>query len=178
MNYIEVPVTEEMRREAQERNEAKQRIYGKLKTRRLDKPFQRMTGFIAEAAVNKIYDQLIYSDDNHYDFTGSLKGKSVTFDVKSNSCGVPPKSHYTAEIYDEGNFKCDVYIICSVLYNKEFKEHTKVFINGFTPQKRFLRDRNFVPKGTQRVGYKTEDDRWEISYSKLFEPQLLIAMLS
>ena len=176
-DFIEIPVTEDILKEAQERDQIKRDIYGDIKTRRTNKSFHRMTGFIAEVAINRTFGKLKYSDDNHYDFIGNIKDRQITFDSKANSCQSIPQPHYEASIYDEGNFKSDVYIISRVLYNKEFNEYHKVWINGFISQKNFIKHRFLVKKGTKRFGYTCDDDRWEIRYTNLRKPRMLFDVL-
>ena len=176
-DFIEIPITQDIMEEAAERDRINREKYGRIKTRRVDKPFQRMIGYIAEVAVKRTFDKLSYSDNNHYDFTGKIKDRELTFDSKANSCKSVPRVDYDASIYDEGNFKSDIYIISRVMYIREFNQYLKLWITGFITQKDFINKREFVEKGTQRYGYVCDDDRFEIKYTSLHKPKDLIDIL-
>lgn len=165
-DFIEVKITPEMIEEAEERNKTKKAIYGTLKTRRTKSTRARMTGFIGEVAAKKVFQKLSYSDENDVDLVS--KDNKITFDVKSNGGNTNPQLTHCATIYEK-NYPCGVYIFAKVL-----NDFSKLWITGFIPKQELVEKVKLVPKGTVRIGYVCEDDRYELEYSHLYKPSLLL----
>lgn len=155
---IEIDITKEMLDEAKNRNTAFQKKYGNIGTHRLDKDKQRITGYLAEAAI-KHFCGMDYSDEDSVDF----KHNGVTFDSKAQGCNSKPKEYFVATLYEEQKRRNVDYYIFSRVKN----DWTKVWICGFASKEDFFKKAKLIQAGTKNNNFTYDQSRFEIEYKKL-----------
>ena len=165
--FVEVDVTQEMSAAAEKRNQEFYSKYGNAGTHRTDKSRQRITGYLAEAAVKHAFDKLEFSEDPTIDFTF----KGITFDVKAQGCNSAPELKFVGTLYEEqATRKTDFYIFTRVK-----NDSSKVWIAGFISKKNFFEKAQLISAGTSNNNFTYDQSRYEIPYFKLTKPRELIA---
>jgi len=155
---IEVEVSKNMIEEAKQRNESFKDKYGNIGTHRLDKSKQRITGYLAEAAIRNVYG-IEYSDDDSVDF----KHNNKTIDSKAQGCNSTPKPYYAATLYEEQKKRdVDFYI-----FSRVKNDWKKVWICGFISKEDFFKKSKLIPAGTKNNNFTYDQSRFEISYNNL-----------
>ena len=168
-DFLEVFITKEMMKEAEERNLLFYRKYGNRGTNRLDKKNQRITGYLAEVAINTCFNKIKYSDNDEVDFV-SFKKNKITFDSKAQGCNTKPKINYVGTLYEnQKNRNCDV-----LIFSRVKNTHDVVWITGFMPKQQFLEVSKLIPKGVKNNNFTYDESRYELEYSQLYDPHLLI----
>lgn len=157
-NIIEIDITKEMLAEAQERNKKFLSKYGHVGTHRLNKDKQRITGYLAEAAI-KNFCGIEYSDEDTVDF----KHEETTFDSKAQGCNSKPKEYFVATLYEEQkNRNVDYYI-----FSRVQNDWKKVWICGFISKKEFFKKAKLIKAGTKNNNFTYDQSRFEIEYKML-----------
>jgi len=154
----EVNITDKMLSEAKSRNEKFQKKYGNIGTHRTDKTKQRMTGYIAEAAI-KYLCGIDYSDDDSVDFTYG----QITLDSKAQGCNSAPKDYYVATLYEEQkNRDVDYYV-----FSRVKNDWSRAWICGFISKNLFFDKAELIPAGTKNNNFVYDQSRFEIQYKNL-----------
>jgi hypothetical protein len=167
-DFLEVLITKDILKEAEERNNLFYKKYGNKGTNRLDKNNQRITGYLAEVAIKHTFKKLNYSEDDEFDFISSTK--KITLDSKAQGCNGKPKINYVGTLYEnQKNRKCDV-----LIFSRVKNTHDVLWVAGFITKKEFLNISNLIPKGTKNNNFTYDESRYEIEYSSLYKPSLLI----
>jgi len=157
-NIIEIEITDEMLEEAKKRNKKFLEKYGHIGTHRLNKDKQRITGYLAEAAI-KNFCKIEYSNEDSVDF----KHKETTFDSKAQGCNSKPKEYFVATLYEEQkNRNVDYYI-----FSRVQNDWKKVWICGFISKKDFFKNAKLIKAGTKNNNFTYDQSRFEIEYKKL-----------
>lgn len=168
-DFLEVFITPEMMQEAEERNNLFYKKYGNVGTNRLDKKNQRITGYLAEIAIKSCFNKIKYSDIDDVDFI-SNNSKQITFDSKAQGCNGKPKINYVGTLYEnQKNRNCDI-----LIFSRVKNTHDYVWITGFITKKQFLNVSKLIPKGTKNNNFTYDESRYELEYSELYNPNLLI----
>lgn len=156
---VRINVTPEIKKEAQERNEAFKKKYGNRGTHRLDKNRQRETGYLAEAAINSYCKNLSYSDDDKVDFIMN----DSTIDSKAQGCNVEPKGYFAATLYeDQKNREVDFYI-----FSRVKNDSTAVWICGVISKEEFFTRAKLIKAGTKNNNFTYDQSRYELTYNDL-----------
>lgn len=167
-DFLEVVVTKQILKEAQDRNQYFYRKYGNNGTNRIDKKNQRITGYLAEAAINHTFKKLNYSGDDEVDFIS--ESKLITLDSKAQGCNGKPKINYVGTLYEnQKNRNCDILIFSRVKNTNDV-----VWITGFITKQEFIKISKLIPKGTKNNNFTYDESRYEIEYSSLYNPSLLL----
>lgn len=159
MEIISVKVTQKILNDAKDRNEQYKKKYGNCGTHRLNSDRQRMTGYLAEAAIVDIFSGIKYSNNDNVDF---LFG-SITLDSKAQGCNSKPLSHYTATLYEEQKFRPVDYYIFSRVKN----DFSIVWICGLISKQKFFNIAKLAPSGTETNNFVYDQSRYEIEYNQL-----------
>jgi hypothetical protein len=166
-NFIEVIITDKMKKEAEERNQRFFFKYGNAGTNRLDKKNQRITGYLAEIAIKNTFGNLNYSETDDVDFVSV--SEETTFDSKAQGCNTKPRAEYVGTLYEtQAKRKCDV-----LIFSRVKNSHDKVWITGFMPKDEFLKKSKLVPQGTRNNNFTYDEARYEIAYGCIYKPSLL-----
>jgi hypothetical protein len=167
-DFLEIVVTKQLIKEAQDRNQYFYRKYGNLGTNRIDKKNQRITGYLAEVVIKHTFKKLNYSDDDEVDFIS--ESKLITLDSKSQGCNGKPKTNYVGTLYEnQKDRNCDI-----LIFSRVKNTHDLVWITGFITKKEFLKISNLIPKGTKNNNFTYDESRYELEYSSLYNPSLLL----
>lgn len=167
-DFIEVFITNDMKKEADERNMAFFKKYGNSGTNRIDKKNQRITGYLAEVAIKHTFQKLIYSEDDNVDFLSC--SKKITFDSKAQGCNSKPKLDYVGTLYEsQKNRKFDM-----LIFSRVKNTHDIVWITGIISKNDFLKKSKLIPKGTKNNNFTYDESRYEIEYGELYNPKLLL----
>jgi hypothetical protein len=169
-DIIDVFVTQEMIKEAEARIEYFDKKYkhkNGVGTYRKEKN-QKMTGYLAEAAVNHKFDKLKYytEDDDRHDF---ISKAGITFNVKSLGCKCRPKPNFVANVYTDGKYFSEWYIFARVKY-----DFSVVWIAGIIPKDEFLKKAVIREKGYQGANFVYREPRFELEFNKMYKPSLLL----
>jgi hypothetical protein len=163
--FIEVDVTAEMVTEANRRNDEFFAQCGHSGTYRRDKGRQRITGYLAEMAIREVFPSLKFSESPDVDFV-SHNGK--TYDSKAQGCNGPPRSHFSATLYEnQASRKVDF-----LIFSRVMNDSSKVWIGGFIEKKKFLEQADYVPAGTPNNNFTYDQSRYVIEYKKLMVPEI------
>jgi hypothetical protein len=166
-DFLEIVVTPQIIKEAQDRNQYFYRKYGNIGTNRIDKKNQRITGYLAEVAIKHAFNKLNYSDDDGVDFIS--KSKLITLDSKSQGCNGKPKINYVGTLYEnQKNRKFDI-----LIFSRVKNTHDMVWVTGFITKDEFLKKSKLIPKGTKNNNFTYDESRYELEYSSLYKPSLL-----
>jgi len=166
-DFIEVSISGEMLKEAEDRNRIFFKKYGNIGTNRKDKENQRITGYLAEIAIKNTFDKLSYSETDDVDFTS--KSKKITFDSKAQGCNGKPRIDYVGTLYEtQAKRNCDI-----LIFSRVKNTHDKVWITGFVPKSEFLKISKLIPKGTKNNNFTYDESRYEIEYNLIYKPELL-----
>jgi len=161
-----VEVTPDILEEAKERNKKFFNSFGNSGTHRMDKDNQRITGYLAEAAINHSIPTLTYSNNNAYDFINPI-GK--TFESKAQSGNGKPYPYFAATTYPEQELPCDFLIFSRVLNNL-----SKVYICGFISIPDYKRIRQYIEANTPNNNFMYKEARWQITLDQLKNIRLLM----
>lgn len=164
--FVTVHITEEMRAEAEKRNQIFYEKYGNAGTHRTDKSRQRMTGYLAEMAVKTVFPKLEFSSNPQYDFVHLGK----TFDVKAQGCNSEPGINFVGTLYEEQRFRDVNFYIFTRVKN----DSSRVWIAGFITKDKFLQTAKLIPAGTKNNNFTYDQSRYEIEYGKLIRPKLFL----
>ena len=166
-NFIEVIISEDIRKEAEKRNMEFYKKYGNSGTNRKDKKNQRITGYLAEVAIKHTFQKLIYSEDDSVDFLS--KSKKITFDSKAQGCNGKPKLDYVGTLYEnQKNRNFDM-----LIFSRVKNTHDVLWITGIISKSDFLKKSKLISKGTKNNNFTYDESRYEIEYSELYNPNLL-----
>lgn len=168
-DIFEVKITPEMYKEAQERNEAFEKMFGVYGTHRTEHNRKkiRMTGYLAEVVIKYTIPILRYSDEVQYDFKSP---KNKTFDSKSQGCNFKPHIDYIGTLYeDQKNREVDYYI-----FNRVKNDFSVAWICGFIPKEEFLQKAEFISKGTKVKNITYDTSRFALEYQNLYKIDYLI----
>lgn len=167
-DFLEVIVNKKILKEAQERNLYFYKKYGNKGTNRLDKNNQRITGYLAEVAIKHTFKKIDYSENDEFDFISSTK--KFTLDSKAQGCNGKPKTNYVGTLYEnQKDRNCDI-----LIFSRVKNTHDLVWITGFITKKEFLKISNLIPKGTKNNNFTYDESRYELEYSSLYNPSLLL----
>jgi hypothetical protein len=163
--FLEVDVSKEILDKAESRNQLFLKKYGNSGTHRTNKSRQRITGYLAEAAVQTIFPKLEISNNEKFDFTL----QNVTFDVKAQGCNVEPQPDYVGTLYEEQAVRSpDFYV-----FARTRNDLNKVWIIGFISKKNFFNKSKLIPSGTKNNNFSYDQSRYEIQYNQLTVPKKL-----
>lgn len=167
-DFIEVDITKEMLYKANERNQIFFEKYRNTGTNRLGSKNQRITGYLAEIAIKHIFSVLDYSETDDVDFVSRLD--KTTFDSKAQGCNGKPQIDYVGTLYENQANR----IFDTLIFSRVKNTQDKVWITGFISKKEFLETSKLMPAGTQNNNFTYDEARYEIPYSLIYKPRLLI----
>jgi len=166
--FLEITVTHEIYQVAQNRNEEFFAICGN-KGRLRDNESQRMTGFLAEAAINSVLPFLGFSNDSRFDFIFG----NLTFDAKATGCNGPPRPDFDAMLYEyQMERNVDYYI-----FNRVKNDFSKVWITGFVSKKDFMKMAKYIPAGQKNQNFTYDQPRFTVQYQNMTKPFDFVANL-
>jgi hypothetical protein len=168
-DILEVKITPEMFKEAEERNAIFERKFGKYGTHRIEHNRRkiRMTGYLAEVAIKHTIHILRYSDEVQYDFKSQ---KNKTFDSKSQGCNFKPHIDYIGTLYeDQQNREVDYYI-----FSRVKNDFSVAWLCGFIPKSEYLQKAEFITKGTRVKNITYDTSRFALEYQNLYKIDYLI----
>lgn len=168
-DILEVIITPEMIKEAEERNEIFEKRFGKYGTHRTEQSWKkiRITGYLAEVAIKHTVKKLDYSDDVKYDFKSP---KQKTFDSKSQGCNFKPHIDYIGTLYeDQQNREVDFYI-----FSRIKNDLSLAWICGFIPKEEYFQKAEFITKGTKVKNITYDTSRFALEYKHLYKIHNLI----
>ena len=157
---VEVEVTKFMLDEANKRNKKFYEMFGHTGTHRSNKHRQRITGYLAEAAISDTYADIVYAEGYSVDFV--LKN-SDTIDSKAQGCNGKPMSNYSATLYEEQKNRDTDYYIFSRVKN----DFSVVWICGIISKKKFFKIADLKKAGTKTNNFTYDQSRYEIEYNQL-----------
>jgi len=156
---IDIKITKNIFDKAQQRNEKYKNKYGNAGTHRINKDRQRMTGYLAEAAITDRFAQIKYSKNDVVDFV--LGG--VTIDSKAQGCNSRPLMSYSATLYEEQkNRQTDFYI-----FSRVKNDFSMIWICGIISKPKFFDEAKLIPVGTKNNNFTYDQSRYEIQYNQL-----------
>jgi hypothetical protein len=164
-DFIEVTITPSILQEAQNRELSFRNKYGNNGTHRTNKEKQRITGYLAEAAIAHTFpNHMAYSTDDSYDF---LYLNKYRVDSKAQGCNSIPKPDYAATLYEEQRKRpTDIYI-----FSRVQNDHKKIWIAGVISKKNFFKIAQLIPAGTQNNNFTYDQPRYQITYTNLYKPE-------
>ena len=166
---IEVDITKDMLEEAEYMAAENKAMFGIGNTHRKDVKRQKLTGFLAEVAINKTFPELAYSDKLAVDF----KYKGYTFDSKAQGCNTKPLNDYNATLYEEQKKRdTDFYI-----FNRVKNDSSRVWICGIISKLRFFNIAKLRKAGTKCSNFTYNESRYEIQYKDLTDLREGLSML-
>jgi hypothetical protein len=164
---IDVKVTQSMLEEARQRSKDFYKKFGNTGTHRLNKERQRITGYLAETAINKSFSEITYSEDYVVDF---LLENGDTIDSKAQGCNGKPLPHYSATLYeDQKNRNTDYYI-----FSRVKNDFSMVWICGIISKKKFFKIATLKKAGTQNNNFTYDQSRYEITYDQLADIDIFL----
>ena len=156
---IQVDITKDMLEEAEHMTAENKAMFGIGCTHRKDFKRQKLTGFLAEVAINRSFPDLSYSDKLAVDF----KYKGYTFDSKAQGCNSKPLNYYNATLYEEKKKRdTDFYI-----FNRVKNDSSCVWICGIISKQRFFNIAKLKKAGTKCNNFTYNQSRYEIQYEDL-----------
>jgi len=155
---IEVQVTEEILEDAKSRNKDFFQKFGNRGTYRNNKE-QRMTGYIAESCIKKMFDVFQYSQDINVDFNLD----NLTIDSKAQGCNSKPLDYYSATLYEDQKERSTDYYI----FSRVKKDFTTAWICGIISKIKFFKIAKLQPKGTKTNNFTYDQSRYEVKYKDL-----------
>jgi hypothetical protein len=162
---IEVKVSEHILEEAKIRNKQFFEKFGDNGTHRKNKE-QRMTGYIAEACIQKTFSIFKYSESIDVDFTLD----SLTIDSKAQGCNSKPLNNYSATLYEDQKERDTNYYI----FSRVKKDFTIAWICGIISKKKFLKIAKLQPKGTITKNFTYDQSRYEVRYKDLADINIFL----
>lgn len=134
-----------------------------------------LTGFIGEEAFKEFLNIKEHSNTYNYDIVHN----NIKFEVKSKRTAVVPKDYYECSIANYNTKqKCDYYVFTRVLWPKEKKLPTSVYLMGFYPKEDYHKHSRKLTKGDRDGdnGFVVHADCWNMKYSELRDIKSLISL--
>jgi hypothetical protein len=163
--FLEAEITDDIRSIAEQRDRF---FYAKIKdqgTYRKENPRQRLTGFLAEAAIKSTFRALDFSPNPR---TSNFIHNGLQFESKAQGCNSPPKADYVGTLYPEQLEKpIDYYIFSRVLNNLKL-----VWICGMVSKHRFLELARYVNANTPNRNFTYDQARYDLEYGLMSKVEI------
>lgn len=156
MEYVEVEITEEMRKMAYKKAED----LGELKNS-ITRGEGNVAGYLGEMIAQKVIGGEIVGTRD-YDI---VTPDGVKWDVKTKRTAVPPQDHFETSVTNYNTTqKCDRYIFVRVL-----KDYSKGWVIGELPKNEYYEKATFIQQGQldPRNKWRALCDCWNVLFTDL-----------